>query len=201
MPGVTSPPNQSPQPGADAALLAVLTDLLAKEKALSAPIQWVEEGRDLRFTATIEIDEVTDDRLLLRGRASVGMPDRQVSLLLVWFGGPGPARPFERLEWRPLGAHTNRPSVPKPHRHRVIHTSHRHALELNARVEGGLLTAMAENLPGAEALDPEPGDWTAFVTIAAAVWRIAELVHAPSPPWQYDLLFPSEDLGRRGRDR
>jgi hypothetical protein len=195
----SSPP--SPEDDTDAALLAVLSDLLAREKSLSAPIQWVTEGRDLRFTATLEINEATDDRVRLHGRASAGMPDRQVSLLLIWIAGPGPARPFERLEWRPLGAHTNRPSVPPPHRHRVITTSHRHALDLNARVDGGLLAAMAQNLPGAEALEPEPSDWTAFVAIAATVWRVVDLVHAPSPPWQYDLLFPSEGAGKRGRDR
>ena len=82
----TSPPQ--PDDNANATLLVALTDLLGKAKVLSAPIQWVEEGRDLRFTTTLEIDEVTDDRLLLRGRASAGMPDRQVSLLLVWIAGP-----------------------------------------------------------------------------------------------------------------
>lgn len=198
MPSSPSPP---PEDDADAALLAVLSDLLVREKSLSAPIQWVTEGRDLRFTATLEIDEATDDRVRLHGRASAGMPDRQVSLLLIWIAGPGPARPFERLEWRPLGLHVNRPSVPQPHRHRRIANSHRHALDLNARVDGGLLAAMAQNLPGAEALEPEPADWTAFVSTAAAVWRIADLVNAPSPPWQYDLLVPPAGAGMWGRDR
>lgn len=185
----------------DAALLRELSDILAAEKALTMAVRWVEDGAWLRFAATLDIGEVTEDRLRLQGRAHAGMADRSVSLVLTWQGAVGRPLPFERLEWRPQDRHVNKPVVPKPHRGRVIETSHRHALALNARTTIGLAAAMAENLPAAEALDPEPADWEAFAAVAAGAWRIAGLVHLPPPPWQYDLLPFAENGRRGGRDR
>lgn len=182
---------------ADAALLSDLSAFLAAEKAPSAPIQWVEDGSYLRFTATLDVGEVTEDRARLMGRAHASMPDRSVSLTLTWQGAAVRPQPFERFEWRPHDRHTNKPIVPKPHRYRIIETTHRHPLALNARVAGGLAAAMTENLPAAEALAPEPPDWAAFTAAAAAAWRIPALVHLPPPPWQYDLL-PFADTARRG---
>lgn len=181
----------------DAALLRELSAFLAAEKSLTTPIRWVEDGTYLRFTATLDVGEVTDDRVRLLGRAHATMPDRSVSLILTWQGASGRPQPFERFEWRPHDRHINKPIVPKPHRHRVIETTHRHPLMLNARVSIGLAGAMAENLPAAEALDPEPPDWASFTAAAATAWRITGLVHAPPPPWQYDLL-PFANNGRRG---
>jgi hypothetical protein len=200
--GLNTMGNVPEQAGEDhAALLGALSGLLAQEKSLSAPIQWVDEGRHLRFSAALEIAEVTEDRLRLHGRAIASMPDRQVSLSLVWLGGPGRGLPFERLEWRPLDEHTNGPMVPRPHRFRRIVTSHRHALDLNVRVAPGLFAAMDQNLPAAEEIDPDPPDWAGFVTFAANVWRIADLADATPPPWQYDLLPLTGGSGRRGRKR
>ena len=157
----------------------------------------MEDGSYLRFTATLDVGEVTEDRARLMGRAHASMPDRSVSLTLNWQGVSVRPQPFERFEWRPHDRHTNKPIVPKPHRHRIIETTHRHPLALNARVAGGLAAAMTENLPAAEALAPEPLDWAAFTAAAAAAWRIAALVHLPPPPWQYDLL-PFADTARQG---
>jgi hypothetical protein len=177
--------------------LRELEDFLVAEKSLTTPIRWVEDGAYLRFTATLDIAEVTEDRVRLLGRAHASMPDRSVSLVLTWQGTSGRPQPFERFEWRPHDRHINKPMVPKPHRHRVIETTHRHPLALNARVAIGLAAALVENLPAAEALDPDPPDWAAFTAAAAMAWRIPGLVHAPPPPWQYDLL-PFADNGRRG---
>jgi hypothetical protein len=186
---------------ADAALLGDLSAFLAAEKAPSVSIQWVEDGGYLRFTATLDVGEVTEDRARLMGRAHASMPDRSVSLTFTWQGAAGRPQPFERFEWRPHDRHTNKPIVPKPHRHRSIETTHRHPLALNARVAGGLAAAMAENLPAAEALAPEPPDWTAFTATAAVAWRIPALVHLPAPPWQYDLLPLATSAERGGRGR
>lgn len=182
---------------ADAALLSELSAFLNTEKAPSVPIRWVEDGSYLRFTATLDLGEVTEDRARLMGRAHASMPDRSVSLTLSWQGVSARPLPFERFEWRPHDRHVNKASVPKPHRHRIIETTHRHPLVLNARVVGGLAAAMAENLPAAEALTPEPSNWTVFTVAAATAWRIPALVHLPPPPWQYDLL-PFADTARRG---
>jgi len=181
----------------DAALLRGLSEFLTSEKSLATPIRWVEDGSYLKFAATLDVKEVTEDRIRLIGRAHAAMPDRSVSLTLSWQGASGRPQPFDRFEWRPHDRHTNRPNVPKPHRHRIIETSHRHPLALNGRVSIGLAAAMAENLPAAEALESEPPDWASFTAAAAAAWRIYDLVHAPPPPWQYDLL-PFADHRREG---
>jgi hypothetical protein len=140
----------------DAALLSELSSFLASEKTPSIPIQWVEDGSYFRFTATLDTGEITEDRGRLVGRAHASMADRSVSLMLTWHGATTRPQPFEHFEWRPHDRHTNKPSVPKPHRHQIIETSHRHPLALNSRVAGGLASAMAENLPAAEVLVPEP---------------------------------------------
>lgn len=181
----------------NATLLRDLSEFLAVGKSLATPIRWVEDGNYLRFAATLDVNEVTDDRIRLLGRAHSAMPDRSVSLTLTWQGASGRPQPFERFEWRPHDRHTNKPIVPKPHRYRIIETSHRHPLALNARVSIGLAAAMGENLPAAEVLEPEPPDWESFTTSVATGWQVHDLIHAPPPPWQYDLL-PFAENGRRG---
>ncbi len=194
-------PNPDTEDADNAALLRDLSAFLAIQKSLTMPIRWVEDASYLRFTSTLDVGEVTDDRVRLLGRAHAAMPDRSVSLVLTWQAASGRPQPFERCEWRPHDRHTNRPIVPKPHRYRIIETSHRHPLALNARVSTGLAAAMVENLPAAVALDPEPADWPAFAAAAAAAWLIPDLVHAPPPPWQYDLLPFADNTRRGGRGR
>ncbi len=186
---------------ADAALLSDLSAFLANEKAPSVPIQWVEDGSYFRFTSTLDVGEITEDRARLLGRAHASMPDRSVSLTLNWQGASVRPQPFERFEWRPHDRHTNKASVPAPHRYQIIDGTHRHPLALNVRVAGGLAAAMAENLPAAEGLAPDPANWAAFTSAAAAAWRIPALVHLRPPPWQYDLLPFAENGQRGGRGR
>jgi len=182
-----------------ATLLATLTALLTAEKTLAAPIAWVDDDGDLRFTASLDIDGVTEPRLTLFGRATTALPDRKVTLGLRWQDETGRGGNFERLEWRPIKAHINRANAPPDLRLRVIEGSHHHPLALNAALDIGLIQAIQENLPVAEPLTPQPQDWPALLRVAAALWRISELVHVPIPPWQYGLLPLTTDPPQGGR--
>jgi hypothetical protein len=86
-------------------------------------------------------------------------------------------------------------------RFRLIEATHHHRLSQNAALEVGLLRAMAENLPIAEPVLPEPANWEAFLAIAAQRWRIHDLVNTPYPPWQYGLLPLTGGEAQRGKDR
>ncbi|MEO9213808.1 MAG: hypothetical protein ABI242_11760 [Caulobacteraceae bacterium] len=60
---------------------------------------------------------------------------------------------------------------------------------------------MADNLPVATPVLPEPANWEAFLAVAAERWRIHDLVNTPYPPWQYGLLPLTGGEARTGRRR
>ncbi len=95
-----------------ATLLASLTALLTAEKTLAVPISWVDDDGDLRFTAALDIDGVTEPRGTLFGRATAALPDRKVTLGLRWQDETSRGGNFDRLEWRPVKAHINRANAP-----------------------------------------------------------------------------------------
>jgi hypothetical protein len=47
-----------------------------------------------------EIGGITEEALLLFGRATASMPDAAVTLGLRWTGSPGRYSHFDRLDWR-----------------------------------------------------------------------------------------------------
>ncbi len=124
---------------------------------------------------------------------------RPVTLGLRWTGAPGRYSHFDRLDWRPVSAHNNRGIGPVDLRFQLIDGSHHHRLALNAAAEMGLSRAMAENLPIAEPVLPEPVNWEAFLAIAGDRWRIPDLVNTPYPPWQYGLLPLTGGEARGGK--
>jgi hypothetical protein len=182
----------------DATLLAGLGRLLAAEKAITLAVKWRQDEEErFRFERTLDIDGVTEESLIIFGRAVTGLPHRHVTLGLRWAavttarGGH-----FDRLDWRPVGAHNNKGHGPAAWRHVLIEGTHHHPLAENAALPMGLSQAMSHNLPVALPVGPEP-DWPEFLAEAARRWRIADLVNIPAPPWQYDLLtYPD---GRAGQ--
>lgn len=185
--------------GDSATLLAILTALLTAEKTLAVPISWVNDDGDLRFTAALDIDGVTEPRLTLFGRATATLPDRKVTLGLRWQDETSRGGNLDRLEWRPVKAHINRANAPPDLRPLVIEGSHHRPLALNAALDIGLIQAMQENLPVAVPLTPQPSDWPSLLRVAATLWRISGLIHAPIPPWQYGLLPLTTNPPQGGR--
>lgn len=174
----------------DAAVEAALAAFLAAEKAPSAPIAWEQDDRNLRFAVALKIDGVTEAGMVLFGRASLALPERNVTLGLSWDDPEGRGGNFDRLDWRPLGAHTNKGLGPPENRFTLIEGTHHHPLADNAALEMGLLRAIRENLPVALPVAPEPADWPAFLALAAQRWNFHDVVPVPLPPWQYDLGLP-----------
>jgi hypothetical protein len=66
----------------DRALFQEISDFLAETKSLTLPIKWVTDGSHLFFSATLDIAEITDERVTMRGNAVAHMPDRNVALVL-----------------------------------------------------------------------------------------------------------------------
>lgn len=185
----------------DTAIAAALAAFLAAEKAPSGPIQWEPDGRNLRFAVALEIEGVTEAGLLLFGRASLGLPERNVTLGLSWTDPQGRGGNFDRLDWRPLGAHMNKGLGPEAHRFALIEGTHHHPLTENAALPIGVLRAIGENLPVALPVVPEPADWPAFLALAAQRWRFHDVVPVPLPPWQYDLPLAVTDGAAAGRTK
>lgn len=185
----------------DHALAAKLSTFVASEKVLSRAIDWKADGRNLRFAVTLEVDGVTEAGVLLFGRASLTLREKNVTLGLSWDDPTGLRGTFDRLDWRPLAAHTNKGLGPPAHRFSLIEGTHHHSLGDNSALTIGIRRAIQENLPVATPIEPDPADWSAFLAIAAQRLRLHELVHTPVPPWQYDLALPA-GVGptlRRGR--
>ena len=113
-----------------------------RPQTLAVPISWVDDDGDLRFTAALDIDGVTEPRGTLFGRATAALPDRKVTLGLRWQDETSRGGNFDRLEWRPVKAHINRANAPPDLRLLVIEGSHHHPLALNAALDIGLIQAM-----------------------------------------------------------
>lgn len=139
--------------------------------------------------------------MLLFGPAVSPPPDRNVTLGLSWDDPTGRGSSFDRLDWRPLDAHTNRGLGPPRHRLAVIEGSHHHPLAENAVLPMGLLRTIAENLPVALPINPDPPDWPAFLAVAEQRWNLHGLRSAPLPPWQYDLGLPIGEKPAAGKGR
>ncbi|MGH7057227.1 MAG: hypothetical protein ACREFZ_04995, partial [Acetobacteraceae bacterium] len=84
----------------EAAVAAALEAFLAAEKSVSSPIHWRLDGRSLRFAVTLDIEGVTEAGMLLFGRASISLPERNVTLGLSRNEPMGRGGNFDRLDWR-----------------------------------------------------------------------------------------------------
>jgi hypothetical protein len=174
---------------------------LAADKTMAVPVTWAEADGNLQFTVPLDIEAVTEEGLWLFGRANAALPEREVTLGLRWVGVPSRFEVFDRFDRRPIGGHNNKGLGPRELRFRPFDGTHRHPLDVNAALAIGLLRAMAENLPVAVPVEPDPAIWRAFLATVADQYRIHDLVTAPPPPWQYELLALSAGDGRQGRKR
>jgi hypothetical protein len=188
------------QPGSDddADLLLRLSAILVAGKTLTTQVRWVDTHGDLRFTATLDSEGVTVEGLTLFGRASASLPGTAVTFGLRWAKTPGRYDHFDRLDWKPSHVHNNKGLGAPEWRFRPFQTSHHHSLVLNAATEVGLLNAMADNLPVAEPVIPEPANWEAILALVGERWNITDLINVPYPPWQYDILQRPGAASRRG---
>jgi hypothetical protein len=181
---------------ADVSLFTYLNSLLIADKTVDTPVSWVEDDQgNFRFSRPLDVEGVTEQGFTLFGRAVAILPGQNVTLGLRWSDGLGRDGNFDRLDWKPKDAHNNRGLGPPNLRHVLIEGSHHHSLSENAGI--GLTRALAENLPVAVPLEPEPA-WPDFLSLVALRWKIPTLVHMPEPPWQNDLLTFS-NRGRVGR--
>lgn len=141
---------RSRKPSADAnddAVAAALANFLAAEKAPSGPIAWEQDHRNLRFAVAVEIDGVTEAGMVLFDRASLALPERNVTLGLSWNDPAGHGGNFGRLDWRPLGDHTNKGLGPPAHRFTLIKGVHHHTFGEDAAPPTGVRRTIREDLP------------------------------------------------------
>jgi hypothetical protein len=159
--------------------------LMASSKTVSLSSGWTEdeEGRE-RLVAAIEIDSVTVEGLSLRLTARRSMADRKVMAQLEHRNG-GITEPLSRIDWRPLRPHRNFGRGPKELRFQEIPGSHLHSFDLNwFAAEQRML---AENLPIAVPIDPEPAGFRQLLALLSTEFRIVNAADLPMPSW--DLLL------------
>ena len=174
----------------ETAIVERLSEFLGELKTLSGPVGWEFDGRNLRFTVTLEVDAVTEPGMVLFGRASLRLPDRHVTSGLTWIDPTGRGGNFDRLDWRPTDIHNNKGFGPLEHRFVLLKDTHHHRLADNAELPIGLLQAIRDGLPVAQPVVPDPPHWAELLALAANRWRVAGLLNIPEPPWQYDLVLP-----------
>jgi hypothetical protein len=143
----------------------------------------------------MDIHGITQPGLVLTGRASAANVDRHVSLSLVYHNALNLGGAIDRIDWKPLDAHVNKGVGPPGLRFSRIEGTHRHAWALNAALG---VKAVVDDLPVAQPIEPDPGDWDALLQLAATSWRIADLSMVPIPPWQYGLLSMPPRAGSPG---
>lgn len=140
------------------------------------------------FDAPLEIEDVTEPRLVLHGGCYAHRPEVHVSFELRYQRIPGRRhRPIERLDWRSIeGGHSNpRKSASRWSGKRVLDT-HLHDFLLNwseteQRMRDG-------NLPMARDISTNLNDFHSLRTYTGKRLRINNIDIVEVPPWVYDFF-------------
>lgn len=177
---------------ADKELTRTLGGFFAPEKTIQPVLGWDRDGPNLRFEAAVDIEGVTEEGLFLFGRARLSNVDRDVTLGFKWADARNRGGCFERIDWLPMGAHQNKGIGPIELRFVLQECTHIHQFKENAALRMGITKAIRENLPVALPIDPEPGNWASFLTLAASTWNMPSLPGMiPKPEWQLGLVPPT----------
>jgi hypothetical protein len=141
---------------------------------------------NIQMLVPLELAGVTVGSFTLRGTCHKERIDRDVLFQLeVGIPGKRTRLPLSRIEWRPVsGVHKNPPLDRKPSP--PIFGSHHHAhlpnwLESQGRMREG-------NLPFAEALDPDPPTYEAFLDLVRTRFRINGIDQIGVPAWEPKLV-------------
>ena len=162
--------------------------LVGAEKELATEPSW-RPGRapdDLELSVPLEIDGVVIEGLTLRGRVLKSLPDREVAFQLEYHAPHIVGGPLCRIDWKPLGTHSNRGIGPKHLRHLLQRSSHHHRFDLNwARSEEKTLSG---DIPIAVPLEPDPKNFRELLAIVGKEFKIARIQVIEIPPWEPAML-------------
>lgn len=164
----------------------LLPKLFETQKNISAKPQWQQaDSTWFRLTCSLELDGGTVEGLELRGGAMQTLPDRAVRFHLQYYPAKGPCTGLARIEWRPLGVHTN-PNFGELPMARFS-GSHIHPFDANWLPEFGRMRA--GNLITARQLNPDPESYEELLAIVGKEFRISGLDRIGRPSWRLGDLF------------
>jgi hypothetical protein len=165
-----------------------LPALVAADKELAGEPAW-RPGRgpdDLEMSVPLEIEGIVIEGLTLRGRVLKSLPDREVAFQLEYHGPRIIGGPICRIDWKPLGTHSNRGVGPKDLRHVLQKWSHHHRFDLNwARSEEGVLRG---EIPIAVPLETDPKNFRDLLGVVGKEFKIARIQVIGIPPWEPAML-------------
>lgn len=171
-------------------MLTALTDIHAAEKRIPTLPKWQQRSIDWFYLVSpLDIAGVTIEGLRLRVTAMVRRPNECVTFQLEYTPPRGDPKggAFDRLEWRPVSAHTNKGVGPPGLRHVVQSSSHHHSFEANwndgqsARVKRG-------ELPIAVPISPDPASFEEALALAGERFKINNIGVVDRPPWKVLLI-------------
>ena len=139
-----------------------------------------------KCTVALDIDGVTVPGLELRGTAGQTLPDRSVSFHLQHHPPREECVHLARVDWRPLGSHTNPESGPRKLRLLRVEGSHIHGFDNNWLADSERLRM---SIPVAELLDPDPASFEELVARVGKEFRIRGLDRLERPNWRMSDLF------------
>lgn len=164
-----------------------LPTLVNATKSLGSVPTWVERGpTGLEFTVPLEIDGVVIEGLGLRGRACKPRADREVIFQLEYRHPQIVGGPCCRIEWRPLGAHSNKGLGPKQFRHKLLVGSHHHRFDLNW--ERSPEAVLRGDLPIAVPINDDPKGFRPLLAVVGKEFKIIKIQQIPIPPWEPSML-------------
>jgi hypothetical protein len=137
------------------------------------------------MTCALEVDGLTIEGLELRCGALQNAPDRAVTFHLQHYPAKGPCIPLARIDWKPLGSHTNPNAGELPLLR--IDGSHAHEFHLNWLAEHGRMRT--GNLPVARPLNPDPRTYDELLAVVGKQFRINGIERIEQPPWRLGDLF------------
>jgi hypothetical protein len=163
--------------------MADIPTLMAASKTLTASPKWVGQGDQFRFVSTFEVGGVTQEGIWLRGQCVRTIADRQLMFQIEFQRhSPKDRVPAARIDWRPAKPHTNKNIGPAPYRLLVIEGSMHHRFDLNWPL--GIERMLAQNLPIAVPLEPDPVDYKALLKMVGKVFKVKGLDKLAPPEWE-----------------
>lgn len=171
--------------------MALIDDLeryVAAAKTFGGEPQWFYDNDDKdRYSLSVPlyIDFVIQEGLYFEAHCLKHVPDKDVTVLLLYKPPAGLHGPIVRFDWNPFHLHENHGRVSGPWRWRKIKQTHHHAFELNRGL--GWERMARNNLPIALPVEEPLNGFRDMLKYVGSLWNIKDIQKLPLPKWEERL--------------
>jgi hypothetical protein len=145
-----------------------------------------KNSNKLELIVSLEIENVVQEALILRGTAIEQYPEKNVTFQLEYDPPVEKRTPFHRLDWRPLRPHSNHGQGPSHLKFVLQEDTHLHDFFENRAIADSAFDPFdpRNNLPVAFPIQPEPPTFNDMLAVLCDHFNIINGNRIPKPAWQ-----------------